>query len=117
MSLPHARSFAPAEDVELREWLESLDFVLQERGSERAQEILRRLRQHARQAGVSLSFTANTPYVNTIPASEQPPYPGSQEIEMCPPIPLSSRFARTTMASAFQRAKLLMRLSISWLPG
>ena len=81
MSLPHARSLAPQEDVELREWLESLDFVLQERGSERAEEILRRLRQHARQAGVSLSFTANTPYVNTIPASEQPPYPGSQEIE------------------------------------
>ena len=54
MSLPHARSVATEEDVELREWLESLDFVLQERGKERAEEILRRLRQHASEAGVSL---------------------------------------------------------------
>src|SRR5487761_6960 len=81
MSLPHARSLAPEGDVELREWLESLDFVLQERGKERAAEILRRLQQHASQAGVTLPFTANTPYVNTIPAGEQAPYPGNQEIE------------------------------------
>src|SRR5690348_4208454 len=81
MSMPHARQTAPPEDIELREWLDSLDFVLQERGRDRAQEILRRLRQHAAEAGVTLPFTANTPYVNTIPASEQPPYPGNQEIE------------------------------------
>ena len=29
----------------------------------------------------------------------------------------SSRLARTTMAIAFQRMRLLMRRSISWLPG
>ena len=81
MSMPHARETPPVQDVELREWLDSLDFVLQERGQERAEQILRRLRQHAAEAGVTLPFTANTPYVNTIPASEQPPYPGSQEIE------------------------------------
>ena len=89
MSLPHTRGtpsaeqqkVEPVEDVELREWLDSLDFVLQERGRERADEILRRLREHAAEAGVTLPFTANTPYINTIPASEQPPYPGSQEIE------------------------------------
>jgi len=81
MSIPHARETPQAEDVELREWLDSLDFVLQERGRERAEQILRRLQQHAAEAGVTLPFTANTPYVNTIPASEQPPYPGNQEIE------------------------------------
>src|SRR6201998_770598 len=81
MSMPHARGSAQVEDVELREWLDSLDFVLQERGRERAQQILGRLRQHASRAGVTLPFTANTHYVNTIPASEQPPYPGNQEIE------------------------------------
>ena len=53
MSMPHARGTPAVEDVELREWLDSLDFVLQERGRERAEQILRRLRQHASQAGVS----------------------------------------------------------------
>jgi pyruvate dehydrogenase E1 component len=81
MSMPHARETPQAEDVELREWLDSLDFVLQERGRERAEQILSRLRQRAAEAGVALPFTANTPYVNTIPATEQPPYPGNQEIE------------------------------------
>jgi pyruvate dehydrogenase E1 component len=88
MSLPHTRGTPSVEqkvesaaDVELREWLDSLDFVLQERGREGAMEILRRLREHASEAGVTLPFTANTPYINTIPAEEQPPYPGSQEIE------------------------------------
>jgi pyruvate dehydrogenase E1 component len=84
MSMPYGRGTPQAEqaeDVELREWLDSFDFVLQERGRERAEQILRRLRQHASRAGVTLPFTANTPYVNTIPASQQPPYPGNQEIE------------------------------------
>src|SRR5437879_11414885 len=81
MSTPHAHSSPQVEDVELREWLDSLDFVLQERGRERAEQVLRGLLQHAAEAGVTLPFTANTPYVNTIPASEQPPYPGNQEIE------------------------------------
>ena len=88
MSMPHARGTPHVEenvqqgqDVELREWLDSLDFVLQERGRERAEEILGRLREHASQAGVTLPFTANTPYINTIPAEDQPPYPGNQEIE------------------------------------
>ena len=81
MSMPHARGSAQVEDVELREWLDSLDFVLQEHGRERAAQILQRMQQHAAEAGVTLSFTANTPYVNTIPASAQPPYPGNQEIE------------------------------------
>ena len=38
-------------------------------------------------------------------------------VEICPPIPFSTRFARTTMAIAFQRTRLLIRRSISWLPG
>ena len=81
MSMPHARDSAQVEDVELREWLDSLDFVLQEHGRERAAQILERMQQHAAESGVSLPFSANTPYVNTIPASAQPPYPGNQEIE------------------------------------
>ena len=39
------------------------------------------------------------------------------KVEMCPPMPSCILLARTTMARAFQRTRLLMRRSISWLPG
>ncbi len=68
-------------DLELREWLESLDYVLENRSPEQVQNLLRQLQIHAGRAGVVLPFTANTPYVNTISRSRQPTYPGSREIE------------------------------------
>lgn len=72
---------AELEALETREWLESLDYVLQQGGPARVGRLLRELGIHARQAGVKLPFTANTPYINTIHASEEVPYPGSREIE------------------------------------
>jgi pyruvate dehydrogenase E1 component len=80
------RSTAPKDAAELealetREWLQSLDYVLQSGGPSRVARLLRDLSAHARQIGVKLPFSANTPYINTIPAAEQPPFPGSREIE------------------------------------
>lgn len=69
------------EEIETKEWLESLDYVLQEGGHERVQRLLHQLQTHAHQAGVRLPFSANTPYMNTIPPSEEPPFPGNREIE------------------------------------
>ncbi len=68
-------------ETERREWLESLDYVLANRTAEQVQDLLRHLQVHAGRAGVKLPFTANTPYTNTIGTAEQPPYPGSREIE------------------------------------
>ena len=72
---------AEIEALETREWLESLDYVLQSGGPARVSRLLRELSDHARRHGVRQPFTANTPYINTIPTSEQPPFPGSREIE------------------------------------
>jgi pyruvate dehydrogenase E1 component len=69
------------EAIETREWLESLDYVLERGDAERVGRLLRELNIHARKAGVEVPFTANTPYVNTIPAEKQVPFPGSREIE------------------------------------
>ncbi|HEY6292634.1 MAG TPA: pyruvate dehydrogenase (acetyl-transferring), homodimeric type [Terriglobia bacterium] len=72
----------PAVDVETQEWLESLDYVLyKDGGPERAGQILQKLRLHAAEAGVQLPYRATTPYLNTIPAEQEPPFPGSREIE------------------------------------
>src|SRR5262245_51328901 len=68
-------------DVETREWLEALDGVLREGGPERARELLVALERRAAEAGVTLPYRANTPYVNTIPRARQPRYPGDLELE------------------------------------
>ncbi|MBM3262715.1 MAG: pyruvate dehydrogenase (acetyl-transferring), homodimeric type [candidate division Zixibacteria bacterium] len=71
-----------ASDIaETREWLESLDYVLQSAGPGRVRELMARLQAHVRSAGVRLPFAANTPYINTIPPDKQPAYPGSHELE------------------------------------
>ena len=66
---------------ETREWLDSLEDVLAHGGSERVCELLEQIQAHARRLGVGIPFALNTPYVNTIPADRQPPYPGSQDLE------------------------------------
>jgi pyruvate dehydrogenase E1 component len=72
----------PAIDaIETREWIDSLDYVLQHRGVTRAAQLLRQLEAHARKVGAQIPFTANTPYVNTIPAERQPVFPGNQHLE------------------------------------
>ncbi len=68
-------------ETENQEWMESLDYVLQHGGPQRVIEILRLLTIRAKKAGVEVPFTANTPYINTIPREKQPPFPGDAEIE------------------------------------
>lgn len=75
------KDISELEALETQEWLESLDYVLQRGGHEWVKRLLRQLQIHAQEAGVRLPFTANTPYINTIPAEQEPPYPGSREIE------------------------------------
>ena len=58
-----------------------LDYVLKSGGPARVGRLLGELGRHAHASGVKLPFTANTPYINTIHADEQVPYPGSREIE------------------------------------
>lgn len=69
------------EELEIREWLESLDYVLENGGDDRAANLIKQLQIHAQKKGIKLPFTANTPYINTIPVSKQDKYPGNPEIE------------------------------------
>ena len=68
-------------DIETREWLYSLDYVFEHGGPERVRELLQELHIRAHKAGVEMPFSANTPYINTIPREKQPPFPGNREIE------------------------------------
>ena len=69
------------DELEIREWLESLEYVLQSGGPEKVRELLHNLDTYAHESGVDLPFTANTPYFNTIPKEQQAPFPGGREIE------------------------------------
>ncbi|MBK9097226.1 MAG: pyruvate dehydrogenase (acetyl-transferring), homodimeric type [bacterium] len=69
------------EEIETSEWLYSLDYVFEHGGPERVRELLQQLQIRAHKAGVQIPFTANTPYINTIPREKQPPFPGNREIE------------------------------------
>jgi pyruvate dehydrogenase E1 component len=68
-------------ETENREWLESLDYIFQSQGPQRVTELLRKLQIRAQEIGIKIPFTANTPYMNSIPADKQPVYPGSREVE------------------------------------
>jgi len=68
-------------ELENVEWLESLEYVLQTGGPERVKQLLHILDTYAHKEGVELPFTANTPYMNTIPKDKEPKFPGGREIE------------------------------------
>ncbi|MCP3665299.1 MAG: pyruvate dehydrogenase (acetyl-transferring), homodimeric type [Gammaproteobacteria bacterium] len=68
--------------TECNEWLESLDFIHQHYGAKGVDEIIRLLQSHALNHAIPLSRALlNTPYRNTIPPREEPPYPGDIPLE------------------------------------
>ncbi|ANM31140.1 pyruvate dehydrogenase [Acidobacteria bacterium Mor1] len=69
------------EQLENEEWIESLDYVIKQGGTGRVRRLLRHLQRRAAEFGISLPYTANTPYVNTIPRHAQPRFPGNRAIE------------------------------------
>ena len=67
--------------LETREWIESLNAVVDNVGNERAHFLLRQLIDQSYRKGSRIPFIQNTPYINTIPADEEEKSPGDQNIE------------------------------------
>ncbi len=66
---------------ETAEWLDSFDAVVGTRGRPRARFLLMKLLERARTLQVDFPATVSTPYVNTIPADEEPWFPGDEYLE------------------------------------
>src|SRR5476649_891272 len=66
---------------ETGEWLEALDGVISAVGPDRAHYLIEKQIEFARVHGEHLPFSANTPYINTIPVAAQAKIPGDQDIE------------------------------------
>ena len=66
---------------ETREWLESLEALIQDKGGPRARYILLSMLAEARKKNVSLPAQTTTPYVNTIAVENEPYFPGDEDAE------------------------------------
>ena len=67
--------------LETKEWIESLNSVVENLGNERAHFLLRQLIDESYRKGSRIPFIQNTPYINTIPPEEEEKSPGDQNIE------------------------------------
>jgi pyruvate dehydrogenase E1 component len=77
----NGKATADIDADETRDWLDSLDSVVRADGADRARFLVERLVEQAGRVGASPPLTGPTPYVNTIPPSEDPPYPGDPSLE------------------------------------
>ncbi|HEY6379703.1 MAG TPA: pyruvate dehydrogenase (acetyl-transferring), homodimeric type [Candidatus Dormibacteraeota bacterium] len=66
---------------ETREWLESLDALVDRGGRRRARYVVGRLLERSRMLSVGLPAMVSTDYINTIPPDQEPWFPGDEEME------------------------------------
>jgi pyruvate dehydrogenase E1 component len=66
---------------ETREWLDSLDGVIDGSGRRRARYVMRKLLERARERQVGVPSLTATDYINTIPPESEPWFPGDEEVE------------------------------------
>jgi pyruvate dehydrogenase E1 component len=66
---------------ETQEWLDALESLLESEGTERTHYVLERLIDKARRSGANIPYSANTAYINTIPAHKEKYTPGDPALE------------------------------------
>ncbi len=76
-----ARQLPDIDPAETKEWIDSLDAVVAAQGTPRARYIMAKLLERANELQVGVPPTTSTPYINTIPAENQPFFPGNEDIE------------------------------------
>ena len=67
--------------AETQEWLDSLQAIIRDRGMNRARSLVRMLLQRARSLNLGVPELVQTPYINTIPPEQEPPFPGDEKME------------------------------------
>lgn len=75
------RDAVDTDPVETQEWRESLEAVIAQESGERARYLLDQILETARYHSVAPLTSLSTDYVNTIPADQEPPFPGDEAME------------------------------------
>jgi len=79
--MAYPRNISDIDVDETKEWLDSLEYVLQNEGVERANFLLERLSQRMTKTGERLPYTITTAYRNTIPSAQEAHMPGDLFME------------------------------------
>jgi pyruvate dehydrogenase E1 component len=75
------KEWAKQQEIEDKEWLDSLDYVIKNEGEKRVKILFTKLQARAQENGIQFSCPGTCAYINTIPADKEIPYPGNREIE------------------------------------
>ena len=75
------RQLPDLDPQETQEWIEALDDVARNSGTERADFILRKILKRARQLRVGLPGLVQSRYINTISPEMEPAFPGDEQME------------------------------------
>ncbi|CAB3826904.1 alpha-ketoglutarate dehydrogenase [Achromobacter deleyi] len=70
-----------ADPAETAEWREGLQSLVEASGADRAGYVLDNLLGHAASLGLRANSQTRTAYLNTIPADQEPPFPGNLAVE------------------------------------
>ena len=79
--MPYPRDVKDDNGDETKEWLDSLEYVLENSGVDRANFLLERLSARMTRTGARLPYTITTPYRNTIPSNKEAFMPGDLFME------------------------------------
>ena len=66
---------------ETKEWLESLDALVAEKGVTRARTVMLELLRHSGRTHLGVPGVRSTDYINTIAPADEPAYPGDEVME------------------------------------
>ncbi len=66
---------------ENQEWIDSIDYIINNEDPQRTEELLTLLRERAMAKGIVLPPCVNTPYINTIRPENEVDFPGDRELE------------------------------------
>jgi pyruvate dehydrogenase E1 component len=80
-ALPDFNAANDPDVLETQEWLDALEAVLEREGPERAHYLLEKMVEKARRSGAYLPYSAQTAYINTIPAHLEARSPGDYALE------------------------------------
>jgi len=79
--MAYPRELRDEDPAETREWLDSLEYILENGGVDRANFLLERMSARMTRTGARLPYTITTPYRNTIPSNKEAVMPGDLFME------------------------------------
>jgi pyruvate dehydrogenase E1 component len=77
----YLRQLPDQDDAEVGEWADSVDDLARIAGPSRSRRLLLHVLRRAADVGIDLPEPVMTDYVNTIPAADEPVYPGDEDVE------------------------------------